>query len=451
MRVLHVAYSAPPDPPGGTEIYVAGLSRALEPLGVSSIVSAPGPAEARFEHAGLRVRRFEMRSDQLSVAELYGDGDPHAAASFGRLLDAECPDVVHQHALTAACSTRLVLEARRRGIPVVFTYHTPAVSCQRGTLLQFGHSPCDGVLDVVTCSACVLDGLGVSGAVGRVLSQTPSSLGAAIGRFGLSGGPWTALRMTRLIESRFEEIRAFFERVDRIVVLSEWVSDVLRRNGVPDKRMTICRHGVDVPLEPRALHQPGETLRIVHLGRLDPAKGTLLLAKAVSQVPELEVALDIYGIAQSAQGGALAAALQAIADIDPRIRLFGAIPHEQVVATLAAYDLVAIPSQVVETGPLVALEASAAGVPVMASNLGNLRSLVDDGVSGRLVGEYGSAAAWTAAIRQCVADREIAARWREIVAPPRTMTDVAIEMHALYADVLHRRYDVSPLQIVRHE
>jgi glycosyltransferase involved in cell wall biosynthesis len=447
MKVLHVVYSAPPDPPGGTEIYVAGLSRALAPLGVTSVVSAPGPVDARFEHAGLQVRRFEMQSDHLTVEELYGDGDSLAAAAFGRLLDAENPDVVHQHALTAACSTRLVLEARRRGIPVVFTYHTPAVSCQRGTLLQFGQSPCDGVLDVVTCSACVLDGLGVAATFYRVLSQTPSSLGAAIGRMGLSGGPWTALRMTRLVESRFEEIRAFFERVDRIVVLSEWVSDMLRRNGVSEKRMTLCRHGVEESAAPRAPYASGETLRVVHLGRLDPTKGTLLLAKAVSNIPELEVSLDVYGIAQSANAGAVAAEIRALAAVDPRIRLLDAIPHDEVISTLAGYDLVAIPSQVVETGPLVALEASAAGVPVIASNLGNLRSVVDDGVSGRLVTEYGSVAAWTAAIRQCVTDRAMTSRWRAAVTPPRTMTDVAVEMHALYADVLHRRYDVSPLQV----
>ena len=31
------------------------------------------------------------------------------------------------------------------------------------------------------------------------------------------------------------------------------------------------------------------------------------------------------------------------------------------------------------------------------------------------------------------------------------MDDVAVEMHALYVDVLHRRYDVSPLHVAHHE
>ena len=71
-------------------------------------------------------------------------------------LASERPDVLHQHAVTAACSHELIAQAHARGVPVVFTYHTPAVTCLRGTLLHNGVDACDGRLDVERCAPCSL-------------------------------------------------------------------------------------------------------------------------------------------------------------------------------------------------------------------------------------------------------------------------------------------------------
>ena len=60
---------------------------------------------------------------------------PLAAAAFTKILDRVLPDVVHIHSYTRAASLATVEQARKRGIPVVFTYHTPTVSCARGTLI----------------------------------------------------------------------------------------------------------------------------------------------------------------------------------------------------------------------------------------------------------------------------------------------------------------------------
>ena len=152
IRALHVCYSFPPDPLGGTEVYVRALCSALQQCRVESLVVAPGPRDETYEIDGLRVRRFS-HAQTTDLAEIY-TGDPQAAARFGQVLDEETPDVVHQHALSPACSPRLAGEAKKRGIPVVFTYHTPTASCLRGTLLEHGKEPCDGRLEIKRCTAC---------------------------------------------------------------------------------------------------------------------------------------------------------------------------------------------------------------------------------------------------------------------------------------------------------
>jgi D-inositol-3-phosphate glycosyltransferase len=59
-------------------------------------------------------------------------------------------------------------------------------------------------------------------------------------------------------------------------------------------------------------------------------------------------------------------------------------PHHQLAAWYRAADVVVMPSRSESFG-LVALEASACGIPVVAANVGGLRSLVDHGRTGYLV------------------------------------------------------------------
>jgi D-inositol-3-phosphate glycosyltransferase len=70
-----------------------------------------------------------------------------------------------------------------------------------------------------------------------------------------------------------------------------------------------------------------------------------------------------------------------------------------------AADVVAVPSHNESFG-LVALEAQACGTPVVATDVGGLRTTVRDGVSGLLVPGHG-ADAWAAALTRAVRDRTV--------------------------------------------
>ena len=137
MKILHCSYSAYPDPAGGTEVYVSALCRALGRQRVESVVTAPGASDDALEWNGVRIRRYAVNQSP-DLEQLYGASGPEASARFVRILDEEQPDVLHQHALTPACSSDLSRLAKGRGIPVVFTFHTPTVTCQRGTLMEWG-------------------------------------------------------------------------------------------------------------------------------------------------------------------------------------------------------------------------------------------------------------------------------------------------------------------------
>ena len=431
MKILHVVFSFPPDPPGGTEIYVSELCRNLDALSVRSVVAAPAARESRYTVAGLDVRRFAV-GDPLSLEELYG-GDGAACASFARILDDEVPDVVHQHAFTAACSHLLIEECKRRGIPVVLTIHTPTVTCQRGTLLEHGTTPCDGRLAVARCAACTLDAFGSGSASAHVLAHVPTALGEVLGWLERRGGAWTALRMSSLLQRRHDSVVTALQAVDRIVVLTPWVAALLEANGISSDRMVRSAHGLVPRLVVNARARGTEPeLRVVHLGRADKTKGTDLLIRAVRQAPQLQIALDIFTVVQSPTGVDLLRDLQRLAGDDERIRFLPALPPDEVVSRLATYDVIAVPSQWMETGPLVVLEAFQAGTPVIGSALGGIADKVRDGVDGLLVTPFNSVDAWSDALRRCATDRDLVGRLAAGVTPPRAASAVAAEMLETY-------------------
>ena len=427
-------------------MYVQSLASQLQASGIHVLVAAPGKQNAAYLHAGLEVRRFAINDKISDLRTLYGAGDPIAAEHFGHILDDEQPDLVHLHAFTRGASLLVMREAKERGLPVVFTYHTPTVSCQRGTLLRWGTEICDGRLDLQICTQCTLHGLGMNRLASLLVGSLPPLVGRTIGRTGRSGGMWTALRMSELVKARQDACRTLLSEVDHIVVLCRWTHDLLLRNGVPASKMTISPHGLALADDNDQLPQsiiPSSPLRIVFLGRLDPTKGADILIKALRHIPDLPVEVHLYGIAQGNASNVYLRQLQTLADTDPRITFLPAVPGDQVIPILKTYHALAVPSRWLETGPLVVLEAFAAGIPVLGSRLGGIAELVTHERDGLLVAPD-SVNDWVAALTRIVDQPDLYAQLKDGVRPPRRIEQVSNEMLELYARMPSKQYTLVP-------
>ncbi len=421
-------------------MYVESLARQQQGHGIEAVIAAPGRRQETYRHCGLAVRRFPVAEEVRDIRELYGEGDALAAAGFATILERERPDLVHLHAFTRGVSLRLVREAKRRRIPLIFTFHTPTVSCQRGTLLRWGSDVCDGRLDPAVCSACTLDGLGLNRYVSRAVASLPSGVGRIVRSVGLSGGPWTAVRMTELVTLRHAAFRDLMTEVDHIVALREWVKDVLLCNGVPADKITVSRQGLwqsedNSAPSPARTSGNGPGLRMMFLGRLHPTKGVHLLIDTLKATPDIPATLDIYGVIQGDAAAAYLRRLKQMASGDDRIRFRNPIPTDEVVSRMRDYDVLAVPSQLFETGPMVILEAFAAGLPVIASNLGGIAELVTHEVNGLLV-KPRSTDAWRHALERLSRDHDLLNTLRERIRRPRCISEAAADMSRVYADVL---------------
>jgi len=188
----------------------------------------------------------------------------------------------------------------------------------------------------------------------------------------------------------------------------------------------------------------------VFLGRLDPTKGLHVLLDALDLVPDLAIHVDVHTLME-ANPGPYSQGLQKRLEAHPKIRICAPVPSSEVISTMRDASALVVPSLWFETGPLVVLEAFAAGIPVVGSGLGGIAEWVTDGGDGLLVPDL-KPETWAAALRRLVVEPGLLAKLTAGVKAPRDMTAVANEMLAIYQELaaersLHARAASTPATV----
>jgi glycosyltransferase involved in cell wall biosynthesis len=146
---------------------------------------------------------------------------------------------------------------------------------------------------------------------------------------------------------------------------------------VPADRVEVVINGVPEPIEPRRPATPGGPHRVLFLGNLSQSKGVGDLLQALARLRSLTPGLHV-----TFAGGGDVAGYQAQArklGLDSLVRFEGWCDQRQVARLLAASDVLVLPSYD-EVLPLVILEALAHGVAVVCTPVGEIPSLLTDGV-----------------------------------------------------------------------
>jgi len=436
LRVLMLSGWYYPDSIGGTERYVHALARLLLTRGHEVTVAAPSGAEERYFFEGVPVYRYPV-SERPSRAEVRGEAPPAYLDVFRVFLDDYRPDIVHMHSVTRGCGFYHALSIKQAGLPLVLTIHVPGVTCVRGTLMRWGSRPCDGLMRVRRCGACLLHQHGLPRPLGWWVASLPPNVSAALAR---GGGRWGSLVGTSgyLVEW-MNRTRRLLDLPDRIVIVAQWLRDVLVRNGVAAHKLLLSRHGL--PATPSRLPRrspplPGQPLRIGYIGRFDPVKGVHVLVEAVRRLPPSPpIELRLYGVAHGPEAQRYLARLRAAAEGDRRIVFSGELSDEHRWDILADLDILAVPSLCLETGPLVVLEAFAAGLPVVGSKLGGVAELVSDGQNGILL-PPGDVYAWARAFQRLASEPHLLTALTAGIPRVRSSLAVVEEMLHLYAGLL---------------
>ncbi len=195
---------------------------------------------------------------------------------------------------------------------------------------------------------------------------------------------------------------------DQIIAVSADIADQVAELGIPRQRIAVISSGIWLQQFEQgdcAQQCQGSRMRFVSVGRLDKTKGFTYLLSAMRILGggwpgELCIAGD----------GPERLRLQAEAEELPRVRLLGAKQPEEVARLLSQADLFVLPSVDLEGQaegtPTALMEAMAAGLPIVCTDAGGIRHLIQDGINGLVVPQRDSAAL-AQAIRRLAAQPEL--------------------------------------------
>ncbi|MEO6569995.1 MAG: glycosyltransferase [Ilumatobacteraceae bacterium] len=192
-----------------------------------------------------------------------------------------------------------------------------------------------------------------------------------------------------------------------------------------------------------ALQLPDDVPVILFVGRIQPLKGPDVAIRALHALQRPDARLLIVGGASGAVGdNEVDRAQQLVAELGlvDQVDFVPPQPHHILSTYYRAADVVVVPSRSESFG-LVALEAAACGIPVVASAVGGLKSLVDHGETGFLVPER-DPALFARAIARILDDPMLAAGMSSAAATKAstyTWSFAAARLRRLYTDLTVRQ------------
>ncbi|WP_188195109.1 glycosyltransferase [Nonomuraea sp. SYSU D8015] len=182
---------------------------------------------------------------------------------------------------------------------------------------------------------------------------------------------------------------ALGRRADAVIAGSGDEESALIRLGVPRGHIAVVPYGVDTERFQRRgpVATRGSRKRLLHVGPLTPDRGAHTVVRALQGLSDVELVIAGGPEPDQLEDDRDARRLRSLADqlgVADRVTLLGQVKRASVPKLMRSADaVVSVPREAV-TG-IVALEAMACGVPVIASAVGAHLDSVIDGVTGLLV------------------------------------------------------------------
>jgi glycosyltransferase involved in cell wall biosynthesis len=329
--------SDPPDAQalGGVPIHVAALAQGAA-SDITVHTAHPHGNELRVERWGPRCLAAVLPLDGAPGTDSYEESLESALVAA---MEGTQANVFHVHSPLLG-PRAMASAAGHSSVRMAVTLHDHALACENYDLLEGGERFCNIPVDLARCDRCL----------GRTHRRPPGAV----------------------IRHR-DAMRGLVSIADAFVAPSDSVLDlVLRVYPEVAGRAHRIDWGVPAPFvrSKRSATEPG-SLSIAVVGALSAEKGRRRLPELLSACRNLDVTWHLFGATEGAS-------TQDLRRSAPRTVLHGAYQREALAGRLvdAGIHLVLLPSIKPESFSLVLSEVTAAGLPVVASNVGALSERV---------------------------------------------------------------------------
>jgi len=312
------------------------------------LVVAESEANLLRQHAD-EVRIFRRSNDEIGE-EVSPVSVPFRAFwardssnSLAALIEEMRPDVLHVHNTWLLLSPSIYWTAKQYGVAVVQTLHNYRLLCPMAQFLRDGEP----------CEKC----LGKAFPYPGVLHQCYRDSRA---QTALAGGVVAAHRA----------LGTWSSKIDRHIALTEFARQKFVEGGLPEEKIVV---------KPNFVEDPGEVNSggsfALFVGRLSEEKG-LDVAVEAWEIADLSMPLRVVG------DGPLEGQIRDRASSLPNVDVLGRRPRARVLELMREAAILVMPSIWYEGLPMTIVEAFSVGLPVVASNLGAMSTLIEDGKTG---------------------------------------------------------------------
>jgi glycosyltransferase involved in cell wall biosynthesis len=261
-----------------------------------------------------------------------------------QLLHQYRPEIVHVHNWWPQMSPAVCYAAHSARVPVIHTLHNYRLLCPNSVLFRDGN----------ICEDCMGKGVPWPGIL-----------------HGCYQGSRVRTAVVANVLARHWRRRTWSEQIDVYIALSEFARRKFIAGGLPAER-TVVKPNLVYPTPSMG---KGDGNYALFVGRLAPQKGITTLL-AAWQALQGKLPLKIVG------DGPMSTQVKQATEGNAGIEWLGRVSHGRSLELMQSATALVFPSMWYEGFPMVIVEAFAAGLPVIASDLGTMSSLVQTGTTG---------------------------------------------------------------------
>jgi glycosyltransferase involved in cell wall biosynthesis len=340
-------------PFSGTEAYLFDLIHRMDERGQeTALFTMDHGCTPAFAGRCYRIRHIDfkdpnagfLKKAKMAAHALYS---PSARRAMRSCLADFLPDVAHVRGIYHHLSPSILWELKRQGIPVLYHVNDFKILCPTYNFVANGRS----------CELCS------HGAFHHAATK------------GCYNGPRSSALVLAAEAYLHKWLRTYERCVDMFLAPGEFVRNKLTASGLPAQRIEVLPHFQALPDDKDLATDEGYLL---YFGRLSPEKGVYELLRAMVRLPHVPLLI--------AGDGPERPRIESLAkELNLTHVLFAGMVHgEKLQKLIAGCSFSVFPSHAYETLGKSILESYAWGRPVIASDLGSRREVVQHGVTGLL-------------------------------------------------------------------